>query len=164
MDTVLAAVAGYLIGSVPFAFLLSRRHGIDLRRAGSGNVGATNVLRTTGVPSAVAAMCLDAAGRKAEAAALADSTASVLAASRPATVYEYSDLAAYYARQGDVAGALAWLQRMARDTPLIPYWYLDSGLFDRVKGKAAFQSGLARLESGIRARVEEARRRVGGTQ
>jgi glycerol-3-phosphate acyltransferase PlsY len=61
MDTVLAAVAGYLIGSVPFAFLLSRRYGIDLRRAGSGNVGATNVLRTTGVPSAVAAMCLDAA-------------------------------------------------------------------------------------------------------
>lgn len=61
MDTVLAAVAGYMLGSVPFAFLLSRRHGIDLRRAGSGNVGATNVLRTTGVPAAVAAMCLDAA-------------------------------------------------------------------------------------------------------
>jgi glycerol-3-phosphate acyltransferase PlsY len=48
------------LGSVPFAFLLARRRGVDLRRAGSGNVGATNVLRTSGVPSAVAAMSLDA--------------------------------------------------------------------------------------------------------
>ena len=41
---------GYLLGSIPFAFLLSRRlEGIDIRRTGSGNVGATNVLRTSGV-------------------------------------------------------------------------------------------------------------------
>ena len=39
---------GYLAGSVPFAFLLARRAGIDVRVAGSGNVGAANVLRTTG--------------------------------------------------------------------------------------------------------------------
>src|SRR5262245_44564793 len=60
MHTVLTAVLGYIIGSIPFAFLLSRRRGIDLRAVGSGNVGATNVLRTSGVRSAVAAMCLDA--------------------------------------------------------------------------------------------------------
>ena len=52
-------VAAYLIGSIPFAFLLARRRGIDLRLAGSGNVGASNVLRTSGVPLAVLAMALD---------------------------------------------------------------------------------------------------------
>ena len=58
----LAVVAfGYLAGSIPFAFLLARRRGIDLRRAGSGNVGAANVLRTSGVPNAVIAFVLDAA-------------------------------------------------------------------------------------------------------
>jgi glycerol-3-phosphate acyltransferase PlsY len=52
---------GYLAGSVPFAFLLARRRGVDLRRTGSGNVGAANVLRTSGVRNAVVALCLDAA-------------------------------------------------------------------------------------------------------
>jgi glycerol-3-phosphate acyltransferase PlsY len=56
----LAVSFGYLVGSIPFAYLLSRRHGIDLRRVGSGNIGASNVLRTSGVAPAVAAMCLDA--------------------------------------------------------------------------------------------------------
>jgi glycerol-3-phosphate acyltransferase PlsY len=54
-----AVTVGYLIGSVPFAHLLSRRRGIDLRRVGSGNVGASNVLRTSGVRIALLAMCLD---------------------------------------------------------------------------------------------------------
>ena len=52
---------GYLAGSVPFAFLLARRAGIDVRLAGSGNVGAANVLRTTGAWRAVAVMALDVA-------------------------------------------------------------------------------------------------------
>ena len=60
MEEVIAVTFGYLIGSVPFAFLLARRRGIDLRRLGSGNVGAANVLRTSGTTYAVAAMCLDA--------------------------------------------------------------------------------------------------------
>lgn len=59
MEDVFAVVLGYLIGSVPFAFLLARRRGIHLHREGSGNVGAANVLRTAGTASAVAAMCLD---------------------------------------------------------------------------------------------------------
>jgi len=59
MNAVLAVTLGYLVGSIQFAYLLSRRHGIDLRRAGSGNVGASNVLRTTGVWAAVLAMMLD---------------------------------------------------------------------------------------------------------
>ena len=52
---------GYLAGSVPFAFLLARRRGVDVRQAGSGNVGAANVLRTTGLGRAIAVMALDVA-------------------------------------------------------------------------------------------------------
>jgi acyl phosphate:glycerol-3-phosphate acyltransferase len=61
LNWVIAVVSGYLIGSIPFALLLARRRGIDVRRAGSGNVGATNVLRTVGVRSAVVTLFLDAA-------------------------------------------------------------------------------------------------------
>jgi glycerol-3-phosphate acyltransferase PlsY len=61
MKDIIAVALGYLFGSAPFAFLLARRRGVDLRRAGSGNVGAANVLRTSGVPDAVVALCLDAA-------------------------------------------------------------------------------------------------------
>jgi len=50
---------GYALGSVPFAFILARRAGIDVRVAGSGNVGAANVLRTTGTPLGVIVMALD---------------------------------------------------------------------------------------------------------
>ena len=58
----LPVLFGYLAGSVPFAFLLARRAGIDVRLAGSGNVGAANVLRTTGAwRRAVAVMALDVA-------------------------------------------------------------------------------------------------------
>jgi glycerol-3-phosphate acyltransferase PlsY len=60
MADLVAVLAAYLMGSIPFAQLLSRRRGIDLRRVGSGNVGATNVLRTLGVRPAVLAMMLDA--------------------------------------------------------------------------------------------------------
>ena len=56
-----AVVWGYLAGSLPLSFLLARRHGVDLRLSGSGNVGAANVLRTSGVTSAVLAIVLDAA-------------------------------------------------------------------------------------------------------
>ena len=50
---------GYAVGSVPFAYLLARRAGVDVRVAGSGNVGAANVLRTSGTPLGIAVMILD---------------------------------------------------------------------------------------------------------
>ena len=56
---IFAAVLGYLFGSIPFALLLTRPLGIDLRAAGSRNIGAANVLRTAGVAPAVAVMLLD---------------------------------------------------------------------------------------------------------
>jgi len=56
----LAIVAAYLVGSVPFALLLSRRWGArDLRRIGSGNLGAANVLRASGVTAGVLVAMLD---------------------------------------------------------------------------------------------------------
>lgn len=57
----IAIVLGYLAGSVPFAYLLARRAGIDVRTTGSGNVGAANVLRTTGPGRGMAVMGLDIA-------------------------------------------------------------------------------------------------------
>jgi glycerol-3-phosphate acyltransferase PlsY len=62
ITTSIVLMTGYLIGSIPFAYLLARRHrGIDLRLAGSGNVGAANVLRTTTKKIGVSAMALDVA-------------------------------------------------------------------------------------------------------
>lgn len=42
------ALVGYLLGSIPAGYLVGRRTGIDIRKAGSGNIGATNVTRTLG--------------------------------------------------------------------------------------------------------------------
>lgn len=58
----IAVSIGYLAGSVPFALLAARHlRGIDIRRAGSGNIGAANILRTSGVRVALLVMALDAA-------------------------------------------------------------------------------------------------------
>jgi glycerol-3-phosphate acyltransferase PlsY len=56
------AVLGYLIGSVPFGVVVARVMGLgNLREIGSGNIGATNVLRTGSKPAAAATLVLDAA-------------------------------------------------------------------------------------------------------
>ncbi|OWU85448.1 glycerol-3-phosphate acyltransferase [Oceanicola sp. 22II-s10i] len=59
---ILWAVFGYLIGSIPFGILLTRMMGLgDLRQIGSGNIGATNVLRTGNKRAAAATLLLDGA-------------------------------------------------------------------------------------------------------
>ena len=56
-----AAVLGYLLGSIPFGLLLTRMAGLgDIRNIGSGNIGATNVLRTGNKKLAAATLLLDA--------------------------------------------------------------------------------------------------------
>lgn len=56
----LVVAASYLAGAVPFAYLVPRRlGGIDVRRAGSGNAGAANVLRLAGAPLAGLVLVLD---------------------------------------------------------------------------------------------------------
>ena len=60
--SLLAVFIGYLAGSIPFAFLVGRVvRGVDIRYAGSGNVGAANVLRIAGTWSGIFVMLLDAA-------------------------------------------------------------------------------------------------------
>jgi glycerol-3-phosphate acyltransferase PlsY len=57
-----AAVLGYLLGSIPFGLVLTRAAGLgDIRNIGSGNIGATNVLRTGNRKLAAATLLLDAA-------------------------------------------------------------------------------------------------------
>ncbi|MCR6672547.1 glycerol-3-phosphate 1-O-acyltransferase PlsY [Devosia ginsengisoli] len=62
MPLLYAIVLGYLCGSVPFGLLLTRAAGLgDIRAIGSGNIGATNVLRTGNRWVAAATLVLDAA-------------------------------------------------------------------------------------------------------
>ncbi|CAO3420128.1 glycerol-3-phosphate 1-O-acyltransferase PlsY [Azospirillum doebereinerae] len=68
---VVCALLGYLLGSVPFGLVLTRMAGLgDIRQIGSGNIGATNVLRTGNKPLALATLLLDS-GKGAIAALLA---------------------------------------------------------------------------------------------
>ncbi len=60
MSTVLVLPAAYLLGAIPFGYLLVKlKTGRDVRASGSGNIGATNVLRTTGRAWGVTTLVLD---------------------------------------------------------------------------------------------------------
>ncbi|MDF1803294.1 glycerol-3-phosphate 1-O-acyltransferase PlsY [Thalassovita sp.] len=73
---ILWAVIGYLLGSVPFGMVIAKFMGLgNLRDIGSGNIGATNVLRTGSKPAAAATLLLDG-GKGAAAVLLARSFAT----------------------------------------------------------------------------------------
>jgi glycerol-3-phosphate acyltransferase PlsY len=57
---VTVAIAAYLLGSVPTGFLVARARGIDIRAAGSGNIGATNAMRVLGKPAGIFVLLMDA--------------------------------------------------------------------------------------------------------
>jgi glycerol-3-phosphate acyltransferase PlsY len=60
-DLLFALLTGYLLGSIPFGLILTRLAGKgDVRKVGSGNIGATNVLRAGGKGLAAATLVLDA--------------------------------------------------------------------------------------------------------
>ena len=61
MSVILAAIFGYMLGSIPFGLVLTKAAGLgDIRNIGSGNIGATNVLRTGNKALAAATLVLDA--------------------------------------------------------------------------------------------------------
>jgi glycerol-3-phosphate acyltransferase PlsY len=61
LQTGFSLVGAYLLGSIPFSYLVARRFGVaDVRRVGSGNVGATNVMRAAGRTAGALALLLDA--------------------------------------------------------------------------------------------------------
>jgi glycerol-3-phosphate acyltransferase PlsY len=61
LESVLTLAGAYLVGSIPFSYLVARAFGVaDVRTVGSGNVGATNVMRSAGKGPGVAALVLDA--------------------------------------------------------------------------------------------------------
>jgi glycerol-3-phosphate acyltransferase PlsY len=61
MQLVAAIVASYLLGSIPAAYLAGRSRGIDLRKHGSGNLGATNVIRVLGTKIGMLVFAVDMA-------------------------------------------------------------------------------------------------------
>jgi glycerol-3-phosphate acyltransferase PlsY len=91
-EVTLSAVVAYLLGSIPFGYLLYRlRQGEDIRATGSGNIGATNVFRAAGFLTAAATLLLDAAKGW-----LAVSFASRMTAAAPVAI----GLAAFFAVLG----------------------------------------------------------------
>lgn len=59
MNVVSSLILAYLLGSLPFAYLISLRSGVDIRKVGDYNVGAFNVFRHTGFESGMATLILD---------------------------------------------------------------------------------------------------------
>ena len=54
-----SALIGYILGSLPFGYLVARAHGVDIFKAGSGNPGATNVKRVLGAKAGNSVLVLD---------------------------------------------------------------------------------------------------------
>lgn len=57
--TAVALIASYLLGSIPTAYLFGRAKGIDIRKVGSGNIGATNAMRALGKKLGITVLLLD---------------------------------------------------------------------------------------------------------
>ena len=56
----IAALVAFLLGSIPTGYILARARGVDIRKVGSGNIGATNVLRHLGKPAGITVLLIDA--------------------------------------------------------------------------------------------------------
>ena len=108
-DAVIAVAVGYLLGSLPFGYWAGRLRGIDLRLAGSGNTGATNVMRVLGLKVGVPVMALDI-GKGAAAVVIAravstDDIVPVLAAAAAVTGHMYPLFLGFRGGKGVATGA-----------------------------------------------------------
>ena len=54
------ALCAYLLGSIPSGYIMARARGVDIRKVGSGNIGATNVFRILGRPAGITVLLCDA--------------------------------------------------------------------------------------------------------
>lgn len=61
LQTLLSILCAYLIGSIPFAFLISRLYGVDIRKVGDGNAGTINVCRHVGLTAGILTLIADIA-------------------------------------------------------------------------------------------------------
>ena len=59
VEAIAVTIIGYLLGSIPFGVLVAKKHGVDIYQAGSGNPGATNVLRQIGKTAGYSVFILD---------------------------------------------------------------------------------------------------------
>jgi acyl phosphate:glycerol-3-phosphate acyltransferase len=57
---ILTALGAYLLGSIPTGYLVAKAKGIDIRKTGSGNIGATNAMRVLGKPAGIFVLLMDA--------------------------------------------------------------------------------------------------------
>lgn len=126
-SALIAAFAGYLIGSLPFGLLLTRAFGAgDIRKIGSGNIGATNVLRTGRTDLALLTLLLDA-GKGTATVLLVPALALSLAPTPTGSLFEPPPagpglaFAELYVKLGVVAGLGAFLGH------LYPIWLRFQG-------------------------------------
>jgi glycerol-3-phosphate acyltransferase PlsY len=115
LTTLLILLASYLIGSFPSAYLIGRRHGINLREAGDGNLGGLNTFRVVGLKSALLVSFVDI-GKGAFAAWLANRLSGseivpYLAALASALGHDFSIYIHFQGGQGmgSILGSLIYL-------------------------------------------------------
>jgi TolB-like protein len=102
----------------------------------------------------IRAMCLQAAGRRAEAVGLADSVSTAYAGGNYLSVFQLGLVGAYYGQQGDIRRAVQWLERGYAVSPNpIEFRVLDSALFDRAREDPEYRAALARLHRQVYLRV-----------
>lgn len=83
----LSLLAAYLVGAIPFGLLVARARGVDIRKVGSGNIGATNVFRSVGKSWGILVYALDMLKGLAPTACLPQVTAALADSTAPAPTY-----------------------------------------------------------------------------